>query len=111
MSDVASYERLAQLAERELTLVSSFEMGRIGELVALAQERSSLVAELPEQPPAEARPALARAAALQERTTSTLARLCHDVGRELGEVDHARRAARGYGMGLRDTRHAIDRAG
>lgn len=110
MSDTAPYERLAELAERELALVSTFELSRIGDLVALAQERTTLVDALPERPPAAARPALARAAALQERTTAALARLCHDIGRELGHVDHARRAARGYGRGPA-ARPLVDHAG
>jgi hypothetical protein len=106
----APYERLAELAERELTLVSAFELSRIGELVALAQERTTLVASLPAQPPAAARAALVRAAECQQRTTALLARICHDVGRELGDVDHARRAARGYAVAA-PARPLLDRAG
>jgi hypothetical protein len=106
----APYERLADLAERELALVSAFELRRLGELVALAQERTALVATLPARPPAVARPALARAGALQQRTTAALTRLCSELGRTLGEVDRARRAAHGYGMGL-PARPRLDRSG
>jgi hypothetical protein len=106
----APYERLAELAERELALVSAFELSRLGELVALAQERTALVETLPERPPAVAKPALARAFAFQQRTTATLARLRGELGRTLGDVEHARRAAHGYGMGLR-SRARLDRSG
>jgi hypothetical protein len=100
VSELAPYERLAELAAREHALVAAFELARIGELVALAQERTTLVERLPARPPAAAGPALARAAALQQRTTALLERVCRDAGRELAELDRARRAARGYGMGL-----------
>ena len=105
------YERLAALAEPELEVVQGFERDRVGELVALAQQRTTVVASVPAQPPAAAHAALARAAALQERTTAALAVLVAEIGRELGGVDHARRAARGYGMGLPEPRPVLDRAG
>lgn len=102
------YERLAALAEQELALVQAFALDRVGELVALAQERTTLVASLPARPPAAARAPLARAAALQERTTAALSVLVAELGRELGGVDRARRAARGYGMGLPEPRPVLD---
>jgi dihydroorotase-like cyclic amidohydrolase len=108
--ETAPYERLAELAEREHALVAAFDLSRIGELVALAQERTRLVAGLPARPPATARPALARAAALQERTTAALVLLRAELGQRLGELDRARRAANGYGMGLR-ARSCVDHAG
>lgn len=97
MSDTTPYERLAQLAERELALVTAFEPERIGELVALQQTRTTLVASLPERPPAAARAALLRAHEAQLRTTAALTVLCDQLGHELGDVDRGRQAARGYG--------------
>jgi hypothetical protein len=108
--DAAPYERLAELAERELALVCAFEPERMDELVALIQERTALVETLPARPPAFARPALARAAALQQRTTAMLIRVRSELGRSLGELDRARRAAHGYGMGL-SRRPRLDRRG
>lgn len=95
-TDLAAYARLAELAERELSLVTSFEPSRLGELVALQQARTTLVASLPACPPPEARAALLRARALQQRTTAALTVLCDQMGRELAGVDRGRQAARGY---------------
>jgi hypothetical protein len=108
--DAAPYERLAELAERELAIVCAFEPHRIDELLDVIEERNALVATLPERPPALARAPLARAAALQQRTTATLTRLRGELGRSLGELERARRAARGYGMQL-PRRARLDRSG
>ncbi|HET6447888.1 MAG TPA: hypothetical protein VFG31_02170 [Conexibacter sp.] len=98
MTETAPYERLAELAERELALVTTFEPSRLGELVALQQTRTTLVASLPARPPAEARPALLRAHELQQRVTAALTVLCDQLGRDLAGVDRSRQAARGYGV-------------
>ncbi len=108
--EVAPYERLAELADRELALVTAFEPSRIGELVALQQARTTLVASLPERPPAAARPALMRAHEAQLRTTAALTVLHDQLGRTLSDVDRGRRAARGYGLGSAE-RRLLDRAG
>ena len=108
--DVATYERLAELAERELAIVCAFEPRRIDELLSVIEERDALVATLPARPPAFARPALARAFALQERTSATLVRLRGELGRSLGELERARRAAHGYGMQIA-RRPRLDRSG
>jgi hypothetical protein len=108
--DAAPYERLAELAERELAIVCAFEPRRIEELLAVIEERDALVATLPERPPAVARLPLARAAALQQRTTATLTRLRGELGRALGELDRTRRAAHGYGMQV-PRRARLDRSG
>lgn len=110
MTETAPYERLAALAERELALVTAFEPACIGELVALAQQRTTLVAELPERPPAVAKPMLARAHDAQLRTTAALTVLCDQLGRELGDVDRGRRAAHGYAS-TAPPRPVLDRAG
>lgn len=96
MTDTDPYLRLAELAERELALVTAFEPSRIGELVALQQTRTTLVAMLPERPPPAARAALVRAHECQLRTTAALTVLCDQLGHELGAVDRGRAAARGY---------------
>ncbi len=96
MSETDPYERLAQLAEHELALVTAFEPSRIGELVALQQARTTLVSSLPAKPPATARVALLRAHEAQQRTTAALTVLCDQLGHELGQVDRGRAAARGY---------------
>jgi hypothetical protein len=110
MSEIAPYERLAELAERELALVTAFEPSRLGELVALQQTRTSLVSLLPERPPASARGALLRAHEAQQRTTAALTVLCDQLGRELGEVDRGRAAARGYAA-LPPARPVLDATG
>ena len=97
MSETAPYERLAELAARELALVTAFEPARIGELVALQQTRTTLVASLPARPPVAAREALLRTHELQQRVTAALTVLCDQLGRDLHGLDRGRQAARGYG--------------
>jgi hypothetical protein len=103
-------ERLAELAERELALVTGWDPARIGELVALQQTRTTLVAALPPHPPAEARAALLRAHERQQRTSAALAVLCDQLSRDLTGLDRGRQAARGYGGGA-PLRPALDRIG
>ncbi|HEX4807127.1 MAG TPA: hypothetical protein VFU94_14605 [Conexibacter sp.] len=110
MSEMAPYERLAELAERELALVTAFEPSRIGELVALQQTRTTLVSSLPSTPPSGARPHLLRAHECQERTTAALTVLCDQLNRELGFVDRGREAARGYGAAAQ-SQPLLDRTG
>jgi len=97
MSELDRYEALAALAERELALVSGEQLPTLEQLDALLTERDALVAALPEVPPAAAAPALARATALQERTTAELARRAAEVRRSIGDVGLGRRVAQGYG--------------
>lgn len=92
----APYETLAQLAERELLLVSAPDAD-VDELAALERERAALVAALPARPPAAAEPALARAARAQAAVTRMLAQRVAELRRALVEVDRGRRTARGYG--------------
>jgi len=110
VSETEPYERLAELAERELALVTAFEPTRLGELVALQQTRTTLVSSLPETPPEDARAALLRAHECQLRTTAALQVLCEQLGHELGAVDLGRRAARGYGAAA-PVRSVLDRTG
>lgn len=111
MSDdaAAPYDALAELAERELLLVSAPDGPDADALAALERERAALVARLPAQPPAAAEPALARAARAQAGVTRMLAQRVAELRRTLVEVDRGRRTARGYGGGPAP-RPSLDRA-
>jgi hypothetical protein len=111
VTETAPYERLAELAERELALVTAWEPSRIGELVALQQTRTTLIAALADSPPAAARSALLRAHEAQQRTTAALTVLCDQLGRDLSGLDRGRQAARGYGTGAPPARPVLDRTG
>ena len=87
------YLALVTLAERERAMVLD---GRLDELEALAAERAALVAALPARPPASARPALERAAALQQATSAALAEALADVRGKLGGAPDRARAVRAY---------------
>jgi hypothetical protein len=87
------YAALVALAEREHALVAG---GHADELAAVAAERAALVATLPAQAPASARPALERAASLQLATTAALRAALDDTRRRLGAVEQGHRAARAY---------------
>jgi hypothetical protein len=97
MTAADPYEAIAALAERELALVTAHRLPSLEDLDELLRQRDALVASLPAVPPAEAAPALARAMALQERTTVELTRRAAEVRRSLGDVELGRRVARGYG--------------
>jgi hypothetical protein len=104
---MSGYEALAELAGRELELVSA---GAIDELPGLHAERAALIAKLPAIAPAAARPALERAAALQARVTALLGESVHERGTELRKLSHGRTAVRGY-AGLDERLKLVDRAG
>lgn len=110
MTTAEPYERLAALAEEELTLVTAAELPEPEALAALIAERERIVAALPAGAPAVAAPALARAAALQERTTTELAIRSAEVRRSLTVVEQGRRTARGYGDSA-PARQGLDLAG
>lgn len=97
MTGADPYEAIAALAERELALVTAHALPSLEELDELLRQRDALVAGLPAVPPVEAEPALARAMALQERTTAELTRRAAEVRRSIGDVELGRRVARGYG--------------
>ena len=107
MSPADPYSRLADLAERERTLVAE---GRFEELDALGAVRERLIATLPERPPATARPALERAAALQREVTAALTAARDEVAAELRRLDLGRTTMRGYGAGAPPAT-LVDRAG
>ena len=104
---MTAYDALAQLAERELELVSA---GSLDDLPALHQRREALVATLPATPPAAARPALERAAAVQELVSQVLQDGLQAVGAELRKLDHGRTAVNGYAP-QRERTKLVDQAG
>ena len=87
------YEELVRLAERELELA---RLGRLDEVVELQARRAEHVARLPSYPPPDARPALERAAALQQETTVVLAMSARSAVDSLRRVDRGRVAVRSY---------------
>ena len=90
---LAAYDRLAQLAEAEL---AACEAERPEDLADLYAEAEAIRTSLPGAPPAEAEPALRRAAAAQERIGQLLgARLAERDG-DLQRVHRAREAAHAY---------------
>jgi hypothetical protein len=104
---MSGYDALAELATRELELVSAGEMEG---LPGLRAERTALIAELPATPPAAARPALERAAAAQARISALLEERMRERGNELSKLNHGRTAVRGY-AGPDERMKLVDRAG
>ena len=87
------YAALVALAEREHALVAG---GHVEELAAVAAERAALVATLPAQAPASARPALERAAGLQLATTAALRAALEETRRRMQAMDERGHAVRAY---------------
>jgi hypothetical protein len=104
---MTGYEALAELAERELELVSA---GDIDQLPQLHAERRALVASLPATPPLAARPALERAAALQARVGTALAARIAETGEGLRRLSRGRSAMHGYAPRIERSK-LVDRAG
>jgi hypothetical protein len=92
-SPLDPYAAIVAFAERELALARD---GRIEDLRSMAPEWDLLTADLPPQPPASARGALERAAALHERTSATLMSLREAMLCDLRTAARASRAAHGY---------------
>ena len=93
MTDLAPYERLVVLAERETALVAADGWE---DLADLAAERAACVAALPPVAPPEAAPLLHRLVALQAMASGALTASRAEVGRELGSLGRGRSAVRGY---------------
>jgi hypothetical protein len=93
LATLAAYERLAELAEAEL---AACEDGRPEDLADLYEEAAAIRASLPGRPPAEAEPALRRAAAAQARIAELLSARLAERGGDLERVHRARDAARAY---------------
>jgi ABC-type transporter Mla subunit MlaD len=104
------YEALVFLAEREVALLSAYRSDRQPELQQLAREREALIATLPPQAPAEARPALERAAELNDRSHALLVHHREELVHQLGDTARTRRAAHGYGRTLPQRSRWLDRS-
>lgn len=93
MSPSQPYEALARSLERELELIGE---GALGELEALYAERTALLGRLPAVPPADARPALQRAALMNKRVEIEILRRREALLLEGANVERVGRTARGY---------------
>ena len=90
---MTGYDALAELAQRELDLVSAGALERLPELYA---RREALVAALPDIAPLAAGPALERAAGLQTQVTELLGSRLREAGGELRRLNTGRSAMAGY---------------
>lgn len=104
-SPLDPYAAIVAFAERELALARD---GRIEDLRSMASEWDLLTADLPPQPPASARGALERAAALHERTSATLMSLREAMLCDLRTTARASRAAHGYAGQVRRRTRRFD---
>jgi len=93
MSPAQPYEALARSLERELELIGE---GAHDELAALHAERAALLDGLPAVPPAEARPALQRAALMNKRLEIEILRRREALLAQAANVGRVERTARGY---------------
>jgi hypothetical protein len=93
MSPSQPYEALARSLERELELIGD---GALDELAALRAERAALLDGLPAVPPADARPALQRAALMNKRVEIEILRRREALLLEAANVERVGRTARGY---------------
>jgi hypothetical protein len=93
MTPAAPYETLARSLERELELIGD---GSLDELAVLHAERAALLESLPAVPPAEARPALQRAALMNKRVEIEILRRREALLLEAANVERVERTARGY---------------
>ena len=93
MSAAQPYEALARSLERELELIGE---GGLDELEALYAERTALMNRLPAVPPADARPALQRAALMNKRVEIEILRRREALLLKGENVERVGRTARGY---------------
>jgi hypothetical protein len=102
MSLVQRYEALARSLERELELIGE---GALDELAALHAERAALLEGLPAVPPADARPALQRAALMNKRVEIEILRRREALMLEVANVERVGRTARGYAATVESRPH------
>ncbi len=93
MTPSQPYDALARSLERELELIGD---GALDQLTALYAERSELIESLPAVPPADARPALQRAALMNKRVEIEIRRRREAIVLEAGNAERVGRTARGY---------------
>jgi hypothetical protein len=87
------YELIADLAQRELELVTA---GALDELPALHRERAAVLAALPPSPPPAAGPLLERAAATQAKVTAALDGRMRALAEEMTRLGRGTAAVLGY---------------
>jgi hypothetical protein len=104
---MSPYDALADIAQRELELVSAGAVDKLSELHA---QRHAIVATLPPTPPATARPALERAAGLHAQVTALLQERMRETAAELRKLTQGRTAMRGYAPPV-DRLKLVDQAG
>jgi hypothetical protein len=104
---IPRYERIAELGELELELVRT---GQYEQLEALDTERQGLIATLPATPPAEARSALLRAAAVQSQVEGMLAGAVAHVRAQLVRLARGREVLGAYASPAATTRR-VDSTG
>jgi hypothetical protein len=102
MNAAQPYEALARSLERELELIGE---GALDELSALHAERDALLASLPPAPPADARPALQRAALMNKRVEIEILRRREALMLESANVERVGRTARGYAASVESRSH------
>ena len=91
--DLARYEAIVAHAELELELAGRVALA---ELEGLQRRWEELVGDLPERPPAEAAPVLARARLVHERTRIELVRVREALLHDVAMAGRAKRTAAGY---------------
>jgi hypothetical protein len=92
-ADLERYEAIVAHAELELELAGR---GALAELEGLQRRWEELVAELPDQAPADAGPVLARARLIHERTRVELVRVREALLHDVAVASRAKRTAAGY---------------
>lgn len=102
-----TYDALAELASRELELVSAGEMDQ---LPGLRAQRTALTAALPDSPPVTAGTALKCTAALQAQISAVLEERLQQTAAELRKLTHGRTAVQGYAP-PGERQKLVDRAG
>jgi hypothetical protein len=75
-ADLAPFQRLVKLVERELELADA---GRAAELQTAVAETGALIRTLPDPAPASARPLIERARGMRERVTIDTERLREEI--------------------------------
>ena len=93
MAALTAYAKLVELCEQECELIAAADWDAV---VQLGGERAALVAGLPAQPPAGARPHLRRAEELGRSNAAALAAARAATVAELGQLRTVRATIRAY---------------
>jgi Flagellar protein FliT len=95
---VSHYDLILELAELQLAAVSE---GRYDDLDELQRVQAELAESLPGTPPAHARPALERAAELNERARAVAERDMQVLRAEMGKLRQGQQALAAYAASAR----------